>query len=142
MFKEKEMIHFYKSILTLLCKYYGFILFKWVSVVVFAVELQIKCSIQSRKKKKKKKSNLTEEKEKTQFTTLLTLYFLDFSLFSFFLMDSKSIYLLKLKHFQTPVTFGSMFCSPEMTKQGPHYPGIEVRHILYKVSVNSNCNIS
>lgn len=94
------------------------------------------------KKKKKKKSNLTEEKEKTQFTTLLTLYFLDFSLFSFFLMDSKSIYLLKLKHFQTPVTFGSMFCSPEMTKQGPHYPGIEVRHILYKVSVNSNCNIS
>lgn len=60
MFKEKEMIHFYKSILTLLCKYYGFILFKWVSVVVFAVELQIKCSIQS----KKEKSNLTEEKEK------------------------------------------------------------------------------
>jgi len=43
-----------------MCKYYGFILFKWVSVVVFAVELQIKCSIQS----KKKKSNLTEEKEK------------------------------------------------------------------------------
>lgn len=89
-----------------------------------------------------KKSNLTEEKRKTQFTALLTLYFLDFSLFSFFLMDSKSIYLLKLRHFQTPVTFGSTFCSPEMTKQGPHNPGIEVRHILYKVSVNSNCNIS
>lgn len=109
MFKEKEMIHFYKSILTLLCKYYEFILFKWVSVVVFAVELQIKCSIQS---KKRRNSNLTEEK---RFTTLLTLYFLDFSLFSFFLMDSKNIYLLKLKHFQTPVTFGSMFCSPETT---------------------------
>lgn len=92
--------------------------------------------------KKVKKSNLTEEKRKTQFTALLTLYFLDFSLFSFFLMDSKSIYLLKLRHFQTPVTFGSKFCSPEMTKQGPHNPGIEVRHILYKVSVNSNCNIS
>lgn len=53
--------------------------------------------------------------KKTQFTALLTLYFLDFSLFSFFLMDSKSISLLKLKHFQTPVTFGSMFCCPEMT---------------------------
>lgn len=48
-FKEKQMIHFYKPVLTLLCKYYGFILFKWVFVVVFAVELQIKCSIQSRK---------------------------------------------------------------------------------------------
>lgn len=90
--------------------------------------------------KKKEKINLTERK--TQFKTLLILYFLDFSLFTFFLMDSKSIYLLKLKHFQTPVTFGSFFCSPEMTKQGPHYPGIEVRRILYKVSVNSNCNIS
>lgn len=55
MFKEKEMIHFYKSILTLLCKYYGFILFKWVSVVVFAVELQIKCSIPSKKNEKKEK---------------------------------------------------------------------------------------
>lgn len=141
MFKEKEMIHFYKPILSLLCKYYGFILFKWVSVV-FAVELQMKYSIQS---KKMKKINLTEEKKKekkTQFTALLTLYFWDFSLFSFFLTDSKSIYLLKLRHFQTPVTFGSSFCSPETNKQGPHNPGIEVRHILYKVSVNSNCNIS
>ena len=139
MFKEKEIIHFYKSILTLLCKYYGFILFKWVSVVVFAVELQIKCSIQS---KKKKKSNLTEEKEKHNSQLCWLCTFWTFSLFSFFLMDSKSIYLLKLKHFQTTVTFGSMFCSPEMVKQGPHYPGIEVRNILYKVSVNSNCNIS
>lgn len=91
---------------------------------------------------KNEKEQFNWGKRKTQFTALLTLYFLDFSLFSFFLMDSKSIYLLKLKHFQTPVTFGSMFCSPEMTKQGPHNPGIEVRHILYKVSVNSNCNIS
>lgn len=64
MFKEKEMIHFYKSILTLLCKYYEFILFKWVSVVVFAVELQIKCSIQSKKEEKRTNSNLTEEKRK------------------------------------------------------------------------------
>lgn len=126
------MIHFYKSILSLLCKY-GFILFKWVSVVVFAVKLQIKCFIQS--KKKKKKSNLTGEKKNTIHSFADSVLF---GHFPFFLTDSKSIYLLKLKHFQT---FGS-FCSAEMTKHGPHYPGIEVRHILYKVSVNSNCNIS
>lgn len=64
MFKEKEMIHFYKPILSLLCKYYGFILFKWVSVV-FAVELQMKYSIQS---KKMKKINLTEEKRRKKNT--------------------------------------------------------------------------
>lgn len=113
MFKEKEMIHFYKSVLTLLCKYYEFILFKW-SLLLF-LQLNYRSNVPFSQKRKKEKSNLTEEKKKTQFTTLLTLYFLDFSLFSFFLMDSKSIYLLKLKHFQTPVTFGSMFCSPETT---------------------------
>lgn len=99
-FKEKEMIHFYKPILSLLCKY-GVILFKWVSVVVFAVKLQIKCSIQS--KKKKKKSNLTGEKKNTIHSFADSVLF---GLFPFFLTDSKSIYLLKLKHFQT---FGSSF---------------------------------
>lgn len=53
---------------------------------------------QKKRKKKKEKSNLTEEKMKTQFTTLLTLYFWDFSLsLFFFLMDSKKHLLAETK---------------------------------------------
>lgn len=104
------------------------------SLLLF-LQLNYRSNVPFKSKKKKKKSNLTGEKINTIHSFADSVLF---GLFPFFLTDSKSIYLLKLKHFQT---FGS-FCSAEMTKHGPHYPGIEVRHILYKVSVNSNCNIS
>lgn len=121
-FNEKEMIHFYKSILTLSCKYYEFILFKWVFVVFCSwITAQMFHLV---KKKKKGKKNLSWRRKKTihifadyTFGTFL-LFSLSLSVsfyFFFFLMDSVSIYLLKLKHFQTPLIFGSMSHSPETT---------------------------
>ena len=94
---------------------------------------------------KRKKNIIGRKKQVSQYHMYFYGLYLSFLRFSFLLIDSKSFYLVKQKHFQklSQSFWGQCFCSEEMTLHGPSPQATPVvRHILYKDPVNSNCNIS